>query len=62
MSTKEKAVRDAAVALHKAISDAKSAGLAVLWPSSPEGLAGIAISETGEVKADEPKKQPASKK
>lgn len=44
---KEKAVRDAAEALRQAIDDATAAGLVVIWPRNADGLAGIAISETG---------------
>jgi hypothetical protein len=46
MNAKEKAVRDAATALHGAILDARKAGLHVRWPHTPEDLAAIAISET----------------
>lgn len=46
MNTREKAVREAAAALSIAIADARSAGLHVQWPHSPEGLNAIAISET----------------
>jgi hypothetical protein len=42
----EQAVRDAAAALSVAIIAAREAGYFVQWPSSPDGLAGIAISET----------------
>lgn len=47
MNPKEKAVRDAAASLHSAIADARKAGFAVVWPRTVEGLASIAISETG---------------
>jgi len=46
MNSKEKAVREAANALSIAIADARSSGLHVYWPHSPEGLTAIAISET----------------
>lgn len=46
MKTAEKAVRDAAAALHEAIATAKKAGLVVAWPHRAEGLTSIAISET----------------
>ncbi len=43
---KEKAVRVAASALDKAISDAREAGYSVAWPSTVAGLNTIQISET----------------
>ena len=46
MKTKEKAIRDAAAALLDAITRGKEAGIVVSWPSKPEGLATISISET----------------
>lgn len=46
MKTAEKAVREAAAALHDAIAEAKKAGLVVAWPHRAEGLTSIAISET----------------
>ena len=52
MSAKEKAVRDAAAALHAAIVAAKDAGLVVTWPSKPEGLLHLNISETARSNAD----------
>lgn len=52
MSAKEKAVRDAAAALHHAIDQARKAGLVVVWPSSPDGLPGIAINETSKAVSD----------
>lgn len=52
MSTKEKAVRDAAVTLHAALVAAKAVGLVVVWPSSPDGLQSLAISETAKSNAD----------
>lgn len=48
MKAKEKAVRDAAVALSVAIAEARAAGYVVAWPSRSEGLDAIEISETGE--------------
>lgn len=45
----EKNVREAAGALHKAISEARAAGYAVVYPATVEGLPGIAISETAKV-------------
>lgn len=52
MSTKEKAVRDAALALYEAIIAARKAGLVVAWPGSVEGLCNISISETARANAD----------
>lgn len=46
MKNKEKAVRDIAVALLTAIQEAREAGMVVVWPSRPEGLSAIAVSET----------------
>jgi hypothetical protein len=46
----EAAVRSAAEALDAAIVKARAAGLVVAWPSRPEGLSAIAISETGKAK------------
>lgn len=45
MSNPEKAVRDAAASLHDAIVAAKAAGLHVTWPSRPDDLPAIAVSE-----------------
>ncbi|MDP1867001.1 MAG: hypothetical protein Q8L13_11760 [Bradyrhizobium sp.] len=50
MSDHDKTVRSAATALQKAIADAHKAGYRVAWPSRPEDLGAIAISETGKVK------------
>lgn len=50
----EKAVRDAAANLHKAISEATAAGYRIYWPGSADGLPGIAISETAKVKLAAP--------
>lgn len=61
MATKEKAVRDAAGALLDAINEARKAGLVVTWPSSAEGLASIAISETGKAKPADEKPTTAKK-
>lgn len=58
MSNPETAVRDAAQALHLAITDAREAGLYVAWPSSPEGLPGIAVSETKRVADRDPAAAP----
>lgn len=49
MSAEQK-VREAAAALLLAVSEAKAAGLIVQWPSRLEGLAALAISETGRAK------------
>ncbi|MHA6690598.1 hypothetical protein [Devosia sp. A449] len=46
MSKAETDVRAAARALHRAIADGRATGLSISWPSSAEGLASIAISET----------------
>jgi hypothetical protein len=46
MKKHEKAVRDAAAALHEAITDARAAGLVVGWPLRVDGLTTMAISET----------------
>lgn len=46
----ETAVRDAAANLKTAIDYAREHGLAVAFPTNPEGLLGIAISETGRTK------------
>jgi len=46
----EKTVRDAALALQKAIADAVAAGFVVEWPGSALALDKIAISATGKVK------------
>lgn len=48
MSAEQK-VREAAAALLLAVSDAKAAGLVIQWPSKPEGLASLAISQTGKI-------------
>lgn len=42
-------VREAAVKLHEAIVAAIEAGYRVPWPSSPDGLPAIAVSETARV-------------
>jgi hypothetical protein len=42
----EKAVREAAQELHRAIKAAEEAGLRVIWPSRADALHAIAISET----------------
>ncbi|NGO50426.1 hypothetical protein [Allomesorhizobium camelthorni] len=52
MKKHEQAVRDAATALHEAISDACTAGLVVGWPLRVDGLTTMAISETA--KANRP--------
>jgi len=46
MSTKEDAVRTAAVKLFDAIAAANKEGLVVTWPATLDGLHKIAISET----------------
>lgn len=48
----ESRVRDAAVALHDAIIEAREQGLRVEWPANQDGLLSIAISETGSYKPD----------
>ena len=58
--SKEKAVRDAAVALFDAIGAARKAGFVVAWPHSAEGLPAIAISETAKVEQAEPKRTATS--
>ena len=55
---KEQSVRDAAVALQKAIAEAVAAGYRVVWPGSASDLDKIAISETGAVKQPEPVARP----
>lgn len=45
----EQDVRVAAVALKDAIAAAEAAGYVVTWPGRASDLAGIAISETGQV-------------
>jgi len=50
MSQIETAVRDTAAALHAAIKSAVDAGYRIGWPSSPDGLLSIAVSETAKVK------------
>lgn len=47
-------VREAAVKLHEAVVAAIEAGYFVQWPSSPDGLPAIAVSETRRVKPPEP--------
>jgi hypothetical protein len=49
---KEAAVREAAKALAAAIREARADGYTVVLPTTPEGLDGIAISETAAVHAD----------
>ena len=44
-------VRKAAGDLATAIKAAREAGFAVTWPSNPDGLPSIGISETGKAKA-----------
>jgi hypothetical protein len=59
----EKAVRDAATALHGAIIEARAAGFRVDYPTLVDGLPTIAISQTGKLaKADEDAKAKAPKK
>jgi hypothetical protein len=45
----EARVRQLAADLAAAIRDARKAGYSIEWPSGPEGLSSIAISETGRV-------------
>lgn len=52
--TKAQAVRDAAIALHAAITDAVAAGSAVQWPRRLEELPAIAVSDTARVPEAEP--------
>ncbi|KTR02553.1 hypothetical protein NS365_21445 [Aureimonas ureilytica] len=47
---KAAAVRKAADALYDALDAARAVGLAVTWPSRPEDLLAILISETGSVR------------
>jgi hypothetical protein len=46
MTNFEKAVREAAQELHKAIKAAEGAGLRVIWPSRAATLPSIAVSAT----------------
>lgn len=46
-AAKEKAVREAATALHAAIKDAVEAGLVVTWPARAADLDNIAVSAGG---------------
>jgi hypothetical protein len=46
MTSKEKAIRDAADALRKAIEDGREAGLVVAWPHRFEELERISVSDT----------------
>lgn len=46
MTQIEKAVRDAAMALHDAIMAARKAGYRVDYPNQVEGLPGIPVSDT----------------
>jgi hypothetical protein len=48
----ERAIRSAARSLADAIGEGRKAGLAIAWPSRPEDLSTIAISETGKVAAE----------
>lgn len=50
----ETRVREAAVALHDAIREARAAGLRVVWPAAPASLQNIAISATAAVAVIEP--------
>ncbi|NGP18922.1 hypothetical protein [Devosia aurantiaca] len=52
MSKNEKAVRDAAAALHDAIVVAQKTGLHVEWPATVQGLLSISISETAKSEQD----------
>lgn len=61
MANNEQAVRDAAVALKRAIVEAVAAGYRIDWPNNAAGLDTIAISETGVVKQPEPEPKPASR-
>lgn len=53
MANHEQAVRDAAVALKVAITEATAAGYRVHWPTNAVDLDKVAISETGAVVKDE---------
>jgi hypothetical protein len=53
VANNEQAVRDAAVVLSAAITEAVAAGYRVAWPNNAAGLDTIAISETGAVKQPE---------
>ncbi|MBX4944639.1 hypothetical protein [Rhizobium binae] len=46
----EQRVREAAAALHDAITDARSEGLTVTWPRTVDDLPSIAVSETAKAK------------
>jgi hypothetical protein len=63
VTNNEQAVRDAALALSKAITEATTAGYRIAWPSNVAGLDTIAISETGAVKQQQPESaaKPAAK-
>lgn len=61
MNTTEKTVRDAAAAFFDLLTDARKAGLVVTWPGSPEGLKGLAISETAKAQVAPETKKPAEK-
>lgn len=60
--TKAQAVRDAALALHAAITEAVSAGCAVQWPRRAEDLPAIAVSDTARVPEAVPAPKPRRKK
>lgn len=49
----ETTVREAALALKKAINEADAAGYRIAWPGNAASLEHIAISETGRVGATE---------
>jgi hypothetical protein len=49
MTNHEQAVRDAAIELKTAITEAVGAGYRIAWPSNPAGLDAIAVSETRRV-------------
>ncbi|PWE57663.1 hypothetical protein DEM27_00165 [Metarhizobium album] len=54
----ETKIRDAAKALLEAVKEGGAAGLVVQWPTRPEGLASIAISETAKAVAIIPAPSP----
>ena len=59
MKAKEAAIREAAGALLDAINAGKEDGIVTAWPSHPDGLAVIALSENAKASAPAKPKQPA---
>lgn len=62
MTNPETAVREAATALHQAITAAEAAGLKVVWPYNARGLPAIAISDTGQSLAASAPPKPTRRK